>query len=79
MRGTRTKASNATTFATALTIILMLSGCASLTPAHRACPTAKPTLTSLKPTADGGITMNRSDSAALLNYINDLEACTYAG
>lgn len=78
MRGTPTKVLNATTFVIGLTIALTLSGCASLTPTPRQCPLEKPTLPSLKSTNEGGITMNRNDSAKLLNYINDLEACVYA-
>ena len=80
MRGTPTKLSSAKTFAIVLTAALMLSGCASLIPAPKAvCMAQKPKLTSLQTTASGGITMDRSDSAKLLNYINDLEACTNAG
>lgn len=80
MRGTHTKPSSAKTFAVVLTAALMLSGCASLIPAPKAvCVAQKPKLASLQTTASGGITMDRSDSAKLLNYINDLEACTNAG
>lgn len=80
MRGTLTKASNAMTFVVGLTATLMLSGCASLIPTAKAvCVAQKPKLTSLQTTASGGITMDRSDAAKLLNYINDLEACTNAG
>ena len=59
--------------------ILLLSGCAALTPMQPSQGRApvqlppRPVLTSLQSTPDGGITMNKHDSAELLIYLESLE------
>ncbi len=65
-------------------MILLLNGCAGLTPARpgqdrtmvRLPP--RPALTSLQGTPEGGIIMNKHDAAELLIYIESLERATEA-
>ena len=54
-----------------LLVTLWVNGCAVTT--QTAPPPPRPTLESLMPTTDGGITMNGQDAAELLRYLDQLE------
>ena len=62
-----------------LTLTLLMSGCAGLTPTQTAQTVPqmpylqRPVLLSLTATPDGGIQMGRHDAAMLLNYVETLE------
>ena len=55
-------------------LTLLVSSCVPSTQVQtqQLLPT-RPILTSLTPTPEGGITMDRTDTARLLHYIDDLE------
>lgn len=55
----------------ALALIPLANGCAATT--QIAPPPPRPTLESMQPTNDGGLTMNRQDAMELLLYIDQLE------
>lgn len=54
-------------------LILMTSGCAGLSSKQIPQPIPRPTLESLQESPDGGICMDKQDSAELLLYIDALE------